>query len=928
MSWCNRKKNSFIANSPAGSMIASIPFLLHSSGYFGYSKAAIVLFLAQCALYPIALACVGVLVYYFIKNKKGRLILVSGIAVVLLILSGIRFKSVSSACLFAHGYGYNLRLQDDKACTILKKVLSIDGNNKRALQELLKIYSDKNADSITIAGLNDALEKARDPQLFYTRAMLYKKTGCRRAALAEFKNAYAFKKEEKYLLGAVDMALQLDSLNAAKDLLAYWAADGHSVYDKEYRYYHLVVDMKQGDHAQALRSAQELQKSDFLDENDHLLLGKLYGEIGNADSAQYHYNLAIQCKLELPEAYYQLGLATYLKRNLSGAEGYFRKSFYFDNRNSRAYILNAACKNGIFCKSIPQKTDRIQSSIHLGADSVNLDTGEKKTVEIIVKKNGMPRKMTFGFTEPYGFGIQIELDTVIEREHEYNIRITISGKRPSKVNFGNAWTAHVIVFDKNNLEYGESDIRVTVLDRKDEEGRILFVITEDLEQTSGFPHKDPHIKQLHITAPELRKDLIDKVRFADDLARKYGIKWTHMLDIGSAFLRPRDLARPGNGKEWTDLFDTLRNSLNQSIANGNDVQLHIHGYSIPGNRLSRQLFDTAKNQVIFTGDKVRVKNSNGKNGAWAENFTYVGNNSDWNSRNGSICRGKIELERLFRTTNPSYSTIAFRAGEYEFGDPGDETKKSIIALKLNNILCGSDAYDGSLFNKSFQFFKRIGSNAYLSSSCDIRTRADSLLNVGILEILPVPQINARDYIMPIDDWHHVKMNYDLCFDKEKIRNDVFVIMEMYHLINTNNRYDCDKIKEGYEDWGRMERHFSEIREHCPKMECVTFSEAIQAYLDRYSPDIYTILQEDTIISKQISQYKIKVYAREIEVAEKRPHFVRLVLPRFDDRAIKEIDIVHAGIIIQTLLEKEIPMTFDLAITDKENYSLRIITTCN
>ena len=89
------------------------------------------------------------------------------------------------------------------------------------------------------------------------------------------------------------------------------------------------------------------------------------------------------------------------------------------------------------------------------------------------------------------------------------------------------------------------------------------------------------------------------------------IKWSHFLDIGSAFLRLDWIRETGTGKEWEDLYFLMKNRLKDSLSNDNDIQLHIHGYSIPENKLSRQYYNPETNKIEFKDNIIREKTSRG-----------------------------------------------------------------------------------------------------------------------------------------------------------------------------------------------------------------------------------------------------------------------------------------------------------------------------
>ncbi len=903
-------------------MIASVPALLHNSGYFGFSKAALALLALQCLVYPVTLACAVALAYFSWKKKTA----VAGVFLVLAIAGaamGIsRAKPVRSAYLYAKGFALYLCSEDERARDCFARCLSNGGAKPVVLQTLLKMYSQESPDSQAIAGLHGAVKACGDANLLYQSAMLFERAGCITNAMADYEAAYSLHRDERYLLKAVDAAVRLRLLSHAQDIMDAVNREGHPQAGRAFSHCTALLCYEQRAVSRMESAAHELEKCAFLNEKDLTLLGKMYRATGQDSIARRFFLRAIAFRHESPEAYYQLGLLCMAQKEFGGAASYFRESRYFENRNAKAFVLENACRRTPVATAEPAENGALQKAL-TGPDSVDLIVGQTKPIVVSLRENQAPGRFAFGMLEPYGFGVQVELDSEVQSAAVHTAYFTATGKRSSSVNLNKPWVVRCVVFDKATLAFASKDIFVRVSDRKGAEGRIFFVITEDLEQIGGFPHGGRNPKKFRITAADLHADLVSKVAFGDSIANENGIKWTHMVEFGSALLRPKLLSAGHYGGMWDNLFGAIARGYAQSLARGNDIQLHVHAYAVPGNRLNRQFFDTASGCILFAGNKEKVQDGSGKNGAWAYNYSSLGKTTDWESRSGSVARGKMELESILGPYDSAYSTIAFRAGEYEFGDPGDETEKSVAALRWNNILCASDAYEGDLFTRSFHFYDRAGKNVYFSKEDDIHYPADNLLDAGILQIIPVPEKDGQDYIEPVSNWRNVEFNYGVCMDKGKIKNGIFILPEMYHLINTNWKYDCNRLQRGYEDWGRMERQFLGIRKHCPKMECVTLSQAARAYLNRFSPDAYTVLREESCSLPDVKQFGIEINGDGIDISGKRPHYLVVSVPCFENRSIEHVEVLHAGKVEQSVPGADMSGLLEFMAAEKTNYSLRV-----
>jgi tetratricopeptide (TPR) repeat protein len=640
---------------------------------------------------------------------------------------------------------------------------------------------------------------------------------------------------------------------------------------------------------------------------------------------------AISLKKELPVAYFEQAKIYYSQKKIARAQEALEKTLYYNNQNSLAYTMlqMLRAKKWMPLASLaPNRT--IQAFFDKGSDHIALVKGDTITLSVAFSEVSKMRQFNIGFLEPYGFGLKAE--RVDAGEHtfegeEQNLRAVFRLKalRSSKTNLDHPWLLNIVLVDMESGKYVSKQLSVTVKRDEKEEGRILFVLTEDHERLGDFPSSDDTPDIPDVDPYEINTDLIQKSLFADKIADEHGIKWSHIIDIGSSFLRLKWIQDQHHGNQWDTVWDNMNAYLKQATAGGHDVQLHIHGYAIPGNKLFRQYFDNDTDRIRFKDNIVRPEIVHDIHGAWSENFIQLGEYDKPDSRVGSIFQGIKILEGELRGANPSYRNLFFRAGEYEFGRGESSVRKSIIALKKNKILCDSDAIYGSPFRRGFKFFNRVGNNVYFSKPDNILERAVSLLDIGLLEIVPVAQINDRNYVRPVDSGEHIKFNYDFCMSGGKIRNEIFIIMEMYHLGNTNWAHQWDKFDVDYEDWGRMNNHFSYIKNNCPKMEYVTISEAIKAYLDCYSPDIIAMRTDEKKVNEKLYLYIVNFYGKDIEVSSSRPHYVSIKPPSyFLNKSYKiKIELFHNDVLVKSWNSINDYEDLEFIAISKRGYTARV-----
>jgi hypothetical protein len=363
------------------------------------------------------------------------------------------------------------------------------------------------------------------------------------------------------------------------------------------------------------------------------------------------------------------------------------------------------------------------------------------------------------------------------------------------------------------------------------QGRILFVVTEDYEANEdGNEHFDatPNISDL--SPDEVKIILIKKPELADRLANKYGIKWTHMVDVGIILLL-KHVALISSDPKWNGVYEGVRQYLISTVRSGNDVQLHIHANNMPDGPIKMWSYNKDQNQIIMTNISEKISP---KLISWASVFPELGSESQPHSRIGSLLEGKRVLTSLLKPHYPSYDTIFFRAGEWDFGLSEEEINKSFIALMEAGFLADSSISRGVYFEKGFQFGAPINANFYT-----IKYRNSLGISTRIYEILPVLPKVALGYksypITPFTDPKYIKHIYDSLFRRNKqISPGIHIIMEMFH-VKSINRFKTYWISLNPEmgDWSKLSYHFRYIKKCCPEIEFVTITEALKIIKEYY-----------------------------------------------------------------------------------------------
>jgi tetratricopeptide (TPR) repeat protein len=908
--------------------------LLHYLGVFDYSKVKLFMFVSTSVLLLIGLVVVVWLIgkiasEIFIGKKKVQRTYIVIIAFVA-VISWIGVPYITSRWCYAIGYKHYMRNENRVAELFLLISFKADRKFIKPCNDLIRLCKNEGLHSPLAEEILGKLKETEVPEILGQLGKIYADYGRYRDSIECYRELLTRKKDSGYGVRLAGSLIEVREYKSAKkELEGIKVENLHSDMKGMYCYYKSVLLLNDGDQLDAKEEIERAVKHEENNPKYYVQKAKVLISLGQYEEAGKDLNKAVFLKKELPEAYDEQSKMFISKGKRKEAEEAIRKALYYDNENSEAYFRLKFLQKGFnrFARTI-SRDDEVRGIIIDGTEVVRLVKGERK--EFRVRFEGISGEVTYelGILEPYGFGVEGEiLEKRLVRAENGKVHleavVSVLARRSSKVNLDKPWVLKVVLANITRSRYTDVKFLFIVDEEIDKEGRIFLVITEDHEQTSDDLHGKGIIHTPEFDPYTIEVDLIGKGIVANRIATKYGIRWSHILDIGSSLLRLQWIYDGRFGEDWNKLWPKMIEYLKETHKAGNDLQLHIHGYNVPGNKEFRQYFDRERMRIRFKDNVVRVKNDKGTHGAWADNYFQLGQFDAEDSRLGSICKGIRLLEETMHFADPSYRVIFFRAGEYEFGEGREEMTKSIIALRKAGILADSDAHWGNPFRKDFKFFGKVGENAYYTKFDNIRDRSGSLLDIGILEIIPIPRKNLQDYVSPTDHWKHVKYNYDLCFTNGKIKNEIFILMEMYHLSNANARRKWDNLDERYGDWKQINEHFKKVSENCPKIEFATISEATKAYIDHYTPDLVALLANEKMVSKNLLSYDIQFFGRDIEVNSTRPHYVSIKPPSYFVGRIKKMNLFQDGRLVKAWHKIEDYSDLEFQALSKSGYSIYV-----
>lgn len=872
--------------------------ILHNTGAFQYQLMPLGLFGLECALMALTVLVVAALpVYALLGGSRKRRRCVQALIVVascLVILAFIEIPRIASRTCFAEGYRAYLEGDVQKASRWYFRAIKWDREFQLPLEALVEICAEGPDDEMLLCRVAGRVRNSGQAHLCTRIGRLLGRAGKHAEAAELYEKAYRVSAARERLLDWSEEMIACEKGNAVGMRMAQFDATGLAP-GMEAKYYWLKghLELQKAQLTQAESAIKQAIALDPSRPQYHVTYANVLAKAGRLPDSARQMDQALELRQDLPAAHFALGCFRFERREFELAQESFQKAIYYDNEKAFAAILLEEAKRGRFISlSHIQQKASLKLVLRPAARKVECETG--KSVDINIEGRGFVPSADIAVLalDPYGFGIETEVRSCIGTNADMGLTVrahlSVRAKRPSRVNLGRPWKLNIVACDLSSGSFVDEQVQILVHEPSHEEGRIVFAITEDHEQTSGFG------RVAHVTASEAKIELVDKTRLAEALAQRCGVRWSHVVDVGSSVLRLKWAQAQSTLPEWRELWKARRQSLIDTLAQGHDVQLHVHGYNIPGNRLSRQYYDAASQSVRFEGNVTRTGPLDGTHGAWAENFMNFGDWADESTRVGSVFAGINLLEGEIHAANPDYQVLFFRAGEYEFGKDRASVAQSIQALRMNQILADSDAHEGSPFRRDFKFFKPPGRNVYYTSLDSINDRATSLLDIGVLEILPVPEECGHDHLSPTSDFRNVKRAYDQCFRLGRVRPGVSVIGEMYHLSSANARAQWASLDPDYGDWRRINNQFKAIKAKCPKLECMTVSDVIKTCLDDLTPDLIVIRSKERRAASGLYQYDLTFLGRDIEPSAARPHWVAVKPPACFVGKIAQVEIQRRG----------------------------------
>lgn len=432
---------------------------------------------------------------------------------------------------------------------------------------------------------------------------------------------------------------------------------------------------------------------------------------------------------------------------------------------------------------------------------------------------------------PAGWGI-VATPRHQHLDAQHRCTFTLRACRPHRIH-NEVWTLTVVAM--SDAGFVTSQVRIAVPD--DTPGQVLVINSEDHEiwEERGTLSRD-----------DLRRLFIKKSNAVAERVHPL----TQMIEVGSTFKMLAEAAQ--RDETWQALRDEVRAALIKHVANGGDLQPHLHAFNDPTSpdfpyHFTPQGWRT-DHQFLLTAEERR------------RDFARAFPPSE---RIARVAEVVAQVEALGRAGDPNYRAVMWRTGQLEFGDAANERAWSAVALLRAGILADSDL--------------RAESPAFFAGIADpFVPRAD-----GVLVQLPI--------------WGNLEGNFltDARALARRVRatiarlrqNDgallpgvhLFTLLTHDKFINARRGGNEFRLDEAYGDWATIRAHLDEWRKQGATF--VTAREGIAQFIDDCAWRLMAWLSEENSSDDgKRARYTLRLLGKNIPVSAAYLHHIIVTIP--------------------------------------------------
>jgi len=483
--------------------------------------------------------------------------------------------------------------------------------------------------------------------------------------------------------------------------------------------------------------------------------------------------------------------------------------------------------------------------------------------------------------EPYGYGVvavspTTQVITHLSPGEKQHISWQVQAQRPDEVNVNQPWP---IGFSVNGI-VSPTKVGVRIADSRP--GKVFYVMTEDLEPIDGAGYAEPWGNSDGWLEPEeFMGQMVHKAARLDQIAEKYGAKWTHY--IAWPAVKAADWAAgQSQAGEWAKVVSAIKASVIQETSKGHEYGIHFHSDYDPylsGNVLS------------YNGAVDGLWANHLKHG-WAHSVLKEGDFNDYNSRAGMLYNYLRILEQM-EVGSLQGQQLTARAGSFDFGNGSADEAASTGAYQKAGLWGSSDA-DG---NSGGMTSGEYGREIYFAAPDDINTPAKDITKLGIVEFRPTPKepISYNSQSASIMN-HKTDQGVEyFTAGTAGIKPGIHAIVGFTHAMFIMGQGDWKSLEGG--QFQAFDDHLSYVKSQYADKGLLAFataSELVEAYLDYYTPQLLAVYGQQISDKYGIAEYKIRILGQDIPINGNHIHAVKVKYPLYLRDSAYRISVLKNG----------------------------------
>ncbi|MBL8214821.1 MAG: hypothetical protein JNK87_29145 [Bryobacterales bacterium] len=555
-----------------------------------------------------------------------------------------------------------------------------------------------------------------------------------------------------------------------------------------------------------------------------------------------------------------------------------------------------------------QGNRRVATSGQLAVISApaSIPLGETGIIELEINA---PYSVAVDLILPFGHGLSADYVTAIAPgtpDAPGRALFVIRADRPDEVNLRQPWQVE--------LRAGNAAVTLPIAVPDPNPGRAYYLLSEDCETFDGGPLTGDYKtlgecgNQNNFMDPEdYRVQMIQKPARMNEIAEKYGARWTHFFCATQRFAADW-AARQSSTGVWPQIAAELDDSIRRHSAR-HEYAPHVHFDYEPDSPVEPQprlVYDQATDGILPNQYYDPVSNPGHHFHDWdgsARGIRYLkalGDFTEGSTKSGSLHKSTQFLSALQVNRR---AVLSGRTGSHDFGKLPEDQAISTQAYEANGLMLNSDSYRHAMDPVP-------GGQMFFCQAEDRQKPVESLRDARLLQI----GITWDSMFTDVNE-----MNTWFAKHWESLQGPgVHALLFTTHAMFLRGTPDPFRSLSGGA-FEVLEQHLAWVKQHYPTVCFGTASEVALEYLDYYTPELRAHV-EPLLTGGDPNNGRLQFPVRLLGKGIRPPAALTITAPAaFAPRHIRQMRILQSGVVLAetTAIDPRRPAAVTLTLTDRD-----------